>query len=248
MKTLYSTCPTSSGSPSRPASFSRVFSQPVRATRPASRQASTAILWRGSFMRRGILSPGDPGTLPEARRAQRLESRDADPSARRVGLLLEDHAQPLERRLELAARPAAAAELLLEGFARGPRAPVEGDLHAGEAATLARELPDDLAAAAAVAAAVQLLPDAERALGLDDRRLDVVAVAGCGEQEACTGAQPGGTRVRQAEVVHEVVAPCGTRAEVHDEVEQVLARRGDEGVNADRDHRRPVMIRPRRAR
>src|SRR3954447_6366431 len=145
-------CPTSSGRPSRPAFFSRVFSQPVSATRPARRQASTAICGRGSVMRRGILSPDDPGTRPEARRAQRLESSDARAGARRVGLLLEDHAQALERRLQLTARPAAAAELLLEGLARRAGLPVEGDLHAREPAALARQLPGHLTAAPAVAA------------------------------------------------------------------------------------------------
>src|SRR4051794_15832413 len=123
--------PTFSGRPSRPASFSRVFSQPVRATSPATTQASRTILGRDSFMRRGILSPDDPGTRPEARRAQRLESGDARAGARRVGLLLEDHAQPLERGLELTACPAAAPELLLERLARRPRLPVEGHFDAG---------------------------------------------------------------------------------------------------------------------
>src|SRR3954454_3081685 len=116
--------PTFSGRPSRPASFSRVFSQTVRATSTATQQASRTILGRDSFMRRGILSPDDPGTRPEARRAQRLESGDARAGERRVGLLLEDHAQALERRLQLTARPAAAAELLLEGLARRAGLPV----------------------------------------------------------------------------------------------------------------------------
>src|SRR5215212_8402023 len=212
MKTLYSTFPISSGSPSRPALCSRVFSQPVRAARPAITQADVAILGRASGMRRGILSPDDPGTRPEARRAQRLESRDARARPRCLGLLLEDHAHPLERRLQLAPRPAPAAELLLERLARCAGLPVERHLHAREAAALARELPRHLAAAAPVAAAVQALDDGQRALRRDDRPLDVVLVARRVEQEARAGTLSRALRVGQAEVVHEVVAPRRTGA------------------------------------
>src|SRR4051794_2901905 len=108
--------PTSSGRPSRPALCSRVFSQPARTTRPISRQATRATFGRGSVMRRGILSPDDSWACSEARRAQRLESGDAGARPRGIGLLLEDHAQALQRTLELAPSPATAAELLLEGL------------------------------------------------------------------------------------------------------------------------------------
>src|SRR3954451_18454879 len=111
MKTLYSMCPMSSGRPSRPASFSRVFLQPVSATRLIRRQASAPVLRERRVMRRGILSPGDPRAHSEARRAQRLVPGDGRVREWPIALLLEDHAQALERDLHLTPRPARAAEL-----------------------------------------------------------------------------------------------------------------------------------------
>src|SRR5690349_17864021 len=121
--------PMVAGRPSRPASFSRLFLQPVRATRLMRRQASAPVLREGRVMRRGILSPGDPRAHSEPRRPERLVPRDARVSKRTIGLLLEDHAQPLEGDLQLPAGPARAAELLLEHLARGARVPDQRGLH-----------------------------------------------------------------------------------------------------------------------
>src|SRR3954447_21210329 len=107
-------CPISSGRPSRPASFSRVFSQPVSTTSAARTQAAAALFLPGSFMRRRILSPDDLRARAEARRPQRLVAGDRRARERLLRTLLEDHAQPLQSDLQLAARPAGGAELRLE--------------------------------------------------------------------------------------------------------------------------------------
>src|SRR3954454_7621343 len=152
-------CPIVSGRPSRPASFSRVFLQPVSATRLTRRQASAPVLREGRVMRRGILSPGDPRAHSEPRRAQWLVCGDAGVGERTIALPLEDHPQTLEGELRLTARPARAAELLLERLARGPRLPCERALDAGQARSLAGELPDPLPPALAPATAPARLPD-----------------------------------------------------------------------------------------
>src|SRR4051812_34375172 len=157
-------CPISLGSPSRPASFSRVFLQPLSATSPSRRHASTARVLLFRVTRRRILSLDHWRARPEAGRAQRLVAGHRRTCERALRALLEDHPQALERGPQLPARPAAAAEHLLEALARRARLDREGHLHARLPARLARQLPRDLAARLAVAAAVQRLDDQARAL------------------------------------------------------------------------------------
>src|SRR5205809_4522512 len=125
--------------PSRGTSSLRLL-QPVIppvATR-ASTQRIAALRRRRGLMRRRSLTPGrgrgPPRMHPEARRRQRLEAGDGRTCERTVGLLLEDHSQPLERRLGPALYPAPEAELLLEPLPRRARLAPDREGNAREAA------------------------------------------------------------------------------------------------------------------
>src|SRR5256885_10810382 len=163
--------------PSRPV-FSVRLPQPLMAppARRASTQAIAALRTRRGVMRRRSLTPG-PGcgplrVHPETGGLQRLEPRDGGAGERPVGVLLEDQAQPLERRPGPPLQPAAKAELRLEPLARRAHLALDRHVNAGEAAARGLELPEDPAQAAAVAARLGALRDGPRPVGLHDGRLD----------------------------------------------------------------------------
>src|SRR2546429_2428503 len=112
----------------------------------------------------------------EARRLARLPAGDGRPLERALGVLLDDHPEALQRYLRLAAQPAARAQPLLHGLARRARLAPDRHVHARQALALTRELEQHLAAASVVPPPAGRLDHRPWTLGIDDLRLDPVAV------------------------------------------------------------------------
>src|SRR3954470_17841409 len=191
-------------------------------------------------MRRRSLTPA-PGDGParvhaEARGLQRVEPADAGARERPVGVLLEDDPQALERALRPPLDPAAEAQLLLEPLAR--RAGLHPDREADprQSAADRLEAPDDAAPRPPPPTRLRALDEPARPVGLDDRGLDPGAPHGRIELVARTGAHAARVGMRKAELRLVVVTPGHAHGEVRDQVEDLLARRGDVSVQLDREH------------
>src|SRR4051794_18004064 len=228
--------PISIASPSRagtsiPCSFS-----PPQATRPsgAASASAQATIGRRRSIERGILSGltargtggVHAGRGAEARRLVGLEARDRHPLELPLRGLLEDHAQALERLGGLAPHPAVGADLLEAIHPRG-RLAQRGQLDAGDVVALDREVVDRHGAVAAAPADRDLLDDPARAVDLADLKLGVLLPERQVQLEARGGTKADRVDARKPVVAHEVVLVRGPRGEVADEVEDLLAGRGD---------------------
>src|SRR5439155_26767856 len=126
------------GPPAAPRPSCASFRRP-RARAPAAVPGRGA--WRGSASGGAVYSRPD-ASRPEAGRLLRLVGRDRRARERRGRRLLEDHAQPLQRDLELAPKPAAGAEALPERVEAGRRLAPGGEGDPRELRTVAREVID----------------------------------------------------------------------------------------------------------
>src|SRR5215211_2264258 len=132
-------------SPSRAGASTPCSSSFPQAAAPVTRTRRQAARVRRRRTTGGAsLMPGGASRIharwgAEARGLGRLVARDRRPLERLLRWLLEDHPQPVERPLRLAPDPTRRADLP-EAIDRGGGLAVGGELDAGRAAPLGREL------------------------------------------------------------------------------------------------------------
>src|SRR3954463_7117422 len=239
-----------SASPSRAASSTPCFlSFSPQAVTPVARMARQSSVMTRRVMRPGILvrpseprpvSRVHPGVPAEPRRLVRLVAGDGGALQLHPVRLLEHHAEPVERLPGLPLDPAGRPDLL-EAVHQGRRLAEGRELDPRDARGLAREVVYSDRAVAAAAAVADLLDDLPGAVGPRDRQLRVLVRERRVELEPRGGAEPDRLAAGEPVVVHVVACEGGPRREVRYEVEDLLARRRDDGRYGALAHARAIV-------
>src|SRR5919109_2920764 len=159
---------------------------------------------------------------PEPRRLCRLIARDGRSLERILWRLLEDHPEPLERLLSLAAQPSGGADLL-QPVDDGGRLAVGRQLHARDAAALGSEVVHGHRPVAPAATDAQLFDNTARTVRLLDLKLRILLRERSTQSKARRGANPHRVDPSQAVVPQVVVRVRGTTRKVAHEVEDLFA-------------------------
>src|SRR5438270_4190274 len=200
--------------------------------------SSAALRWRRGRIRRRTLPSGLARAGAEPGPSRGLPTGDRRPGDRCAGPLLEDRPQALERLLRPPPQPAPRAELLLHTLARSAWLAADRHVETRERAPLRGQVEDALPLASPEPAAPRRLDQPPRPVGLHYLCLDPVLVER--RLQAVARRRPHSMRARvlEPEVLHVVIGPGWPRAHVGQEVEHLLARRGDERMDPDRQHGR----------
>src|SRR3954468_15237832 len=183
---------------------------------------------------------GSLGNAAIERRRERLVAGHAGVRERPVGLLLEDLAEPLQRDAGLTLEPGASAEPFLDPVPLDAWLRPCGDGHLGRSVVV-DQLPLGESGRAAPAADPRALDDPARRLDLDDLVLGAHRKHRRVDHER--GARADTNRVDAVEPVvsQEVVHPGDSVRDVEQELEDRLARSGDDYALLDRSHRRGIL-------